>query len=420
MTEVTQLAQTLAKEVMQRCDYLATFSESPDGLTRTYLSAPMHDTHDALIEWMEAVGMSVEIDAVGNIIGTYAASNDSKTKTLLIGSHLDTVKNAGKYDGIIGVLLGLALTEYCYEQKLKLPFNIKVLGFSEEEGIRFSMPFIGSKAITGTLDKAVFDRLDDDEISMREVITNFGKDANNLADCKLDASEMLGFIEIHHEQSRNLDKQGKSLGIVSAIVGQSRAKLSFQGKAGHAGTENMFDRKDALVAAAEFILAVEQIGQETDGLVATVGQCSVTPNAVNVIPALAELSLDVRHASDEIRTQIFERCNQKAEEITEKRNLSLEWSSTDPQKAIDMDKTLSDIMRRAAPDAPTLVSGAGHDAMVLASFCPTTLLFIRDPLGLSHHPDETVEVEDVAVTIEALGNFVKELSKEMFEEVKHV
>jgi len=266
------LAQTLAKQVMQRCDHLATFSESPDGLTRTFLSAPMHDTHKTMTEWMEAVGMSVEVDAAGNIIGHYPSKND-ESKTLLIGSHLDTVKNAGKYDGIIGVLLGLALVEFCHEQDIALPFDIKVLGFSEEEGVRFSMPFIGSKAITGTLDKSAFDRIDDDDLTMRQVIANFGKNCDELADCKLNPDNILGFIEIHHEQSRNLDKQGKSLGIVSAIVGQSRATLSFTGRAGHAGTENMVDRKDALTAAAEFILAVEDIGQGTDGLVAKCNSC---------------------------------------------------------------------------------------------------------------------------------------------------
>jgi len=409
---MTNPVEILAKQVMQRCDYLANFSESPDGLTRTYLSEPMHDTHEAITEWMEAVGMSVGVDAVGNITGHYLSKSESP-KTLLIGSHLDTVKNAGKYDGIIGVLLGLALVEYCYEQALELPFNINVIGFSEEEGVRFSMPFIGSKAITGTLDESVFERVDDNDITMREVISGFGKNCDELVKCKLDSDNLLGFIEIHHEQSRNLDKQGKSLGIVSAIVGQSRAKLSFTGRAGHAGTENMIDRKDALAAAAEFILAVESIGLSTDALVATVGECSVTPSVVNVIPALAELSLDVRHGSDDIRTQAFEACKQKAEAIADTRGLELSWTSTDPQKAIDMDKPFSDIMRRAAPDAPTMVSGAGHDAMVLASFCPTCLMFIRDPLGLSHHPDETVEVEDVEVTIEALANFVKELSKEL-------
>ncbi len=424
---MTQLVKTLAQQVMQRCDDLAKFSESPDGLTRTFLSPPMHDTHKAITTWMETVGTSVQVDAVGNILGNYVSksnyvSKNMTAKTLLVGSHLDTVKNAGKYDGIIGVLLGLALVEYCVEENLQLPFNIKVIGFSEEEGIRYSMPFIGSKAITGTLKKTVLNRKDGNDITMRDAISAFGKNPDNLEQCKLNPDDILGFIEIHHEQSRQLDKLGKSLGIVSTIVGQSRAKLSFEGKAGHAGTEIMSDRKDALAAAAEFILAVEEIGQATEGLVATVGMCSVTPNAVNVIPALTELSLDVRHGNDKVRSESFARYKQKAEEIAKRRNIRLSWQSTEPQKAIDMDKQLSAVMQRAinltVPDAPIMVSGAGHDAMVMAEFCPSCLLFIRDPLGLSHHPDETIDVKDVEVTIEALVNFVKELSSKLDSEVQ--
>lgn len=398
---------TLASTVMARCDELARFSESEGELTRTFLSEPMKDLHRALGNWMESAGMSVRVDAAGNIIGRLAA-NDPQARALLIGSHLDTVRNAGKYDGALGVLSGLALAEALGGGAP--PFHIDVIGFSEEEGVRFGVPFIGSRAITGTLSEDLLQLTDSEGISVRQAIRAFGLDPAELPSAVYDPTKVLGFVEIHSEQGPRLAAANAAVGVVSAIAGASRARIRFSGRAGHAGTTPMDLRRDALTGAADFVLEVERRARETAELVGTVGQLQVGPGAGNVIPGEAILSLDLRHIDDRVRHAALASLKHEATALANRRDLGLAWHDLMDQPAVAMDRELSERLKRSAGAVPVVPSGAGHDAMIVGSFVPSAMLFVRSPNGISHHPDEQVLEQDVAVALRVLRSFVTTLA----------
>lgn len=398
---------TLASRVMARCDELARFSETEGELTRTFLSEPMKDLHRELGNWMESAGMSVRVDAAGNIIGRLAA-NDPHARALLIGSHLDTVRNAGKYDGALGVLSGLALAEGLGGEAP--PFHIDVIGFSEEEGVRFGVPFIGSRAITGTLSEDLLQLTDSEGISVREAIRAFGLDPAELPRAVYDPAEVLGFVEIHSEQGPRLAAANAAVGVVSAIAGTSRARIRFTGRAGHAGTTPMDLRRDALTGAADFVLEVERRARETPELVGTVGQLQIRPGAGNVIPGEATLSLDLRHIDDRVRHAALASLKNEATGLANRRELELAWHDLMDQPAVAMDRELSERLKRSAGAVPVVPSGAGHDAMIVGSFLPSAMLFVRSPNGISHHPDELVLEQDVAVALRVLTSFVTTLA----------
>jgi allantoate deiminase len=341
----------------------------------------------------------VTIDAAGNLRGFYPASK-AKAPLLLLGSHLDTVPNAGAYDGVLGVVLAVALLDSLGRQAL--PFAIEVVGFSEEEGVRFNTPFIGSRALVGTLDNQLLDLQDADGISVRNAITNFGLNPANIPDAVL--HDALAYLEFHIEQGPILESVGKPLGVVGAIVGQTRAEFAFIGRANHAGTTPMNLRHDSLAAAAEWITAVEQTAQNTPGLLATVGRIAAKPGAVNVIAGEAYATLDLRHKSDEVRDHAADTLIRRAEHIAERRGLQLERRVLLNQPAVDMDSFLVDQIDQAIRDAGCsphrMTSGAGHDAMILAKKVPSAMIFLRSPGGISHHPAESVQVEDVAKALE--------------------
>ena len=396
-----------ASELLTRCDALGVMSETPENLTRTFLSPPMHDVHAALCDWMEAAGMAVRKDAVGNLFGRYEGLTED-APALLIGSHLDTVKNAGRYDGALGVLTGLAAVE-ALEGK-RLPFALEVVGFSEEEGVRFGLPFLGSRALTGSFEAGWLELTDDTGLSMREVIRNFGGEPGELAKSPpsppLLRGRTVGFLEVHIEQGPKLAALGESVGVVEAVVGSSRALLTFKGRAGHAGTTPMAGRRDALAGAAAFVLEVEAYAAGFDGLVATVGRLTVEPGAINVIPGSVTLSLDVRHADDAVREEAVAALHKKAERVAAGRGLIVHWHPLMSQAATPLDKGLTRLLHKASGGAPVLPSGAGHDAQIVAAAVPAAMLFVRSPNGLSHHPDETVEVEDVAVALGVVMRFL--------------
>jgi allantoate deiminase len=398
---------SLALETLERCDTLATFSESPYTLTRLFLSSPMHDVHRTVRAWMEEAGMQVRVDAVGNIIGHYAGQTKS-AKTLLIGSHLDTVKNAGQYDGMLGVLLGVALVKSLAGERL--PYSIEVIGFSEEEGVRYSKPFFGSKAVIGRFDDTWLELRDANNISVAEVIRNFGLNPDDIPKAKL-TGEYVGYLEFHIEQGPVLESLHLPLGIVETIVGQIRLELTFLGKANHAGTTPMNLRQDALAGAAEWMLLVEREAKNQVGLVATVGTISTLPGAGNVIPGEVKLSLDVRHADDSVRQKMVTYFLQQAERIAGSRNLTVSWEVRLEQNAVPCDAELVGRLERAVGESGypvhRMTSGAGHDAMVLAEMMPAAMLFLRTPGGLSHHPDETVLEDDVAAALEVGVAFLK-------------
>lgn len=392
----------LAKDVLARCEVLARFSEDSDGIRRTFLSAPMHDCHRELSSWMKALGMRVSVDAVGNLRGVYSpmSGNAEGTPRMLIGSHLDTVPNAGAFDGILGVMLAISLIESLAGEKL--PFAIEAIGFAEEEGVRFGVPFIGSRALVGRIDEELLERTDQRGVSVRTAIKDFGLDPGEMQKAAL-GDEVLGYIEFHIEQGPVLENVGRPLAAVESIVGQTRMEFTFYGQGNHAGTTPMNLRHDAMAAAAEWIVAVEAFAQRTAGLVATVGFVEAKPGAVNVIAGSVRATLDVRHASDGKRTEAVNELIRQAELLAARRGLSVRWCQLLEQQAVPMDVFLTHQIELAIQEAGCepyrMASGAGHDAMILAEKIPAAMIFLRSPGGVSHDPSESVEVNDVACAL---------------------
>jgi allantoate deiminase len=344
---------------------------------------------------MEQLGAQVRVDAAGNLRGVYPADQPNAPR-LLIGSHLDTVPNAGAYDGVLGVVLAVALLEEL--QGRRLPFGIEVVGFSDEEGVRFGTPFIGSRALVGGLDQELLDTRDAQGISVRGAIENFGLNPAQICEAELE-NDALGYLEFHIEQGPVLEELNQPLAAVQAIAGQSRLEFTFCGRANHAGTTPMDLRFDAIAGAAEWIGAVERVAQETTGLVATVGKIEAKPGAVNVIAAEARLTLDVRHSSDETRTRAVENLMRHAQEISARRGLSVRETTLLNQRAVEMNAFLvgeiEEAIGKTGCEPHRMVSGAGHDAMILAEKVPAAMIFLRTPGGISHDPAESVAVEDV-------------------------
>jgi len=370
----------------------------------------MRDCHRELAKWLVAAGTEVTLDAAGNLRAFYAAT-ESRAPRLLFGSHLDTVPNAGAYDGVLGVILAVALLESL--EGRRLPFGIEVVAFSEEEGVRFAAPFIGSRALVGRLDKQFLNCQDRNGISIRNAIENFGLNPAEIPHAMI-RQDTLAYLEFHIEQGPVLDSLKQPLGAVEAIAGQTRMEFLFLGHANHAGTTPMDLRRDALTAAAEWILAVERIAQKDPGLLATVGRIEAKPGATNVIAGQARVSLDLRHRSDEIRVRAAAALRGLAEEIVERRGLTVRISELLNQCAVEMDKFLvgeiDNAMRSVGCQAHRMVSGAGHDAMILAEKVPAAMIFLRTPGGISHDPAESVRTEDVAKAIECGLHLLQQLA----------
>ena len=359
----------------------------------------MRDCHREIARWMEPLGVQPRIDAAGNFRGVYQAAQPNAPR-LLIGSHLDTVPNAGAYDGTLGVVLAVALLEEL--QGRRLPFAIEVVGFSEEEGVRFGTPFIGSRALVGRLDHVLLDVRDAQHISVREAIEKFELNPEDVPRAKLE-NDTLGYLEFHIEQGPVLEKLNLALAAVEAIAGQTRLEVKFLGRANHAGTTPMHLRCDAIAGAAEWIGNVERVAHEVHGLVATVGKIEVKPGATNVIAAEANLTVDVRHSSDEIRTRSVKDLVCQAQGIAERRGLSVRENTLLNQQAVAMDPFLIGEIEQAILKAGCkphrMVSGAGHDAMILAEKVPAAMIFLRTPGGVSHDPAESVAIMDVEKAI---------------------
>lgn len=401
----------MTQDVISRCRLLAAMTEEPGFTTRTFLSPPMHAVHVQVREWMEQAGMDVSIDAAGNIRGVYAG-NRTDAPRLYVGSHLDTVPHAGAFDGVLGVMLGIALVERLGNRRL--PFAIEIVGFSEEEGVRFGLPFIGSRAFIGNIDDELLDRRDAAGMSVRDAIASFGLEPCRIAEAQASA-EAIGYFEFHIEQGPVLESLNLPLGIVESISGQSRLEVHFHGNANHAGTTPMHLRRDALAGAAEWITAVESDARAVAGAVATIGRLQVTPGATNVICGSARASLDVRDPDDGQRRELVARLLGRAKSIAARRCLTVRWEQHLDQAAVPMDADLIEMLEAAVARTGTpvhrLVSGAGHDAMIVARRMPVAMLFLRSPGGISHHPEETVLPEDVAVALEAGTRFLETLER---------
>jgi allantoate deiminase len=399
-----------ARAVVARCEELAKFSEDANSLRRTFLSAPMRDCHAAIAGWLNPLGVSTTIDAVGNLRGLYAGLDPSSPR-LLVGSHLDTVPNAGIYDGMLGVVLAIALLEELDGKRL--PFAIEVVGFSEEEGVRFGVPFIGSRALVGRAGEDLWSRRDPNGATVRDAIRKFGLDETRVGEA-LVGEDVVGYLEFHIEQGPVLEKLGRQLGAVETLVGQSRLALQWFGSSNHAGTTPMDVRRDALAGAAEWMVAVEARAKQIPGFAATVGSIEAKPGAINVIPGEVRLTLDVRHKSDEERLHVVQEFTALAQIIAERRALSLKWITLLEQNAVAFDPFLTEqieiAIRNCGCEPHRMTSGAGHDAMVLAERVRSAMVFLRSPGGISHDPAETVLLEDVEKAIDCGVHLLTQLA----------
>ena len=387
-----------AQFVLRRCEALAQISDERGRLTRTFASPAMRHTNELVAAWMREAGLQVRVDAAFNLLGRWK-STARGAKTLLLGSHLDTVRDAGKYDGPLGVLTAIAAVQSLRERGVKLPFNVEVAGFSDEEGVRYQTTYLGSRALAGTLTAADLARIEEKQI---------------VKACR-PRGEFLGYAEVHIEQGPVLEKNHLPVGVVTAIAGQSRLRVEFHGVAGHAGTVPMNLRRDALVGAAEFVALVSAVASARPGLVATVGKLEVASSASNVIPGHATLTLDVRDQSDPRRRAAVRALHAKAKTIARQRRLKLTWTPVQQTAAVQCDKTLTQIFSRCVArrglEVRKLPSGAGHDAAALSAICPVAMLFVRCKGGISHNPDESVKAGDVRVAVEVLGDFILKLAK---------
>lgn len=399
-----------ASVVMQRCEELGSISEEPDRLTRPFASDAMRRAHEQVITWMREAGMAVSRDNIGNLRGRYEGAAGANG-TLLIGSHLDSVRDAGMYDGPLGVLVGIAAVQSLHDRGMRLPFAIDVVAFADEEGLRYGTTYLGSTALAGTFDNADLDRTDSAGATMAEAIRAFGGDPGRISEDRWSAGDLMGYIEVHIEQGPVLETRGLPVGVVSGIAGQSRYQMTFTGKAAHAGTTPMDRRKDALVAASMFVQRVESLARSQEGLVATVGQLSVQPGAANVVPGEVTLTLDVRHADDAGRLFAAKRLIDLASDIAKHRSIALTTTRTSENATVPSSKRLTSMLMQAAQDlghpAIQLTSGAGHDAVVMAGLTEIAMLFVRCKGGISHNPAESVTEDDVAVAINVLGKFLE-------------
>jgi allantoate deiminase len=366
----------------------------------------MKAAHQQLERWMKDAGLDCQLDAVGNLIGQPAASNHRPI--FMIGSHLDTVVNAGRFDGALGILLGLGMVELFKDSGFALPFDIHVVAFSEEEGVRYRFPFVGSLGISGSFCPLDFDRQDLDGITLADALREFGCDPEALNSANYADRNLIGFMEGHIEQATVLEDDEFPVGIVSSIAGQTRALIVLEGTAGHAGTVPHDRRHDALAAAAEIVLEIERLGQSTSGLFATVGNVVASPGLSNVICGRAELRLDLRHASDESRTTTLKSIENLVQKVARSRHISGSIVSVESTPAVQMDRQLSRLLKAAMVDCglgvKSMVSGAGHDAMIMAQATSSCMLFIRCRGGVSHHPDEFVSLDDIQTALRVMVN----------------
>ncbi len=402
-------------QVLNWADQLAGHSDHPAGLTVGYLTRAHQTTAAEIAGWMIEAGMQVDIDAVGNVVGRYV-SPDPAARSLLTGSHFDTVKNGGKYDGRLGILLPIAIVSRLHEHQIKLPFHLDVIAFAEEEGVRYRTSFLASNALLGSFDMNWLKAADEDGVTMRDAMRAAGLPATeaSIRDLQRDATQTLGYLEIHIEQGPVLLERGLPLGIVTSIAGGVRMMAVVDGVAGHAGTTPMAMRRDALAAAAEMALAVESRCAQAPSLVGTVGILSVPQGASNVIPGRCRFSLDIRAADDATRDEAVDDVIRVCNAIARRRGVTL---ALEPTMRVPCAPCAPPLMAQLAASLERtgvtpfqLPSGAGHDAMMMARLTPAAMLFVRcGNGGISHNPLETVAAEDVdlagLVFLDFLRNF---------------
>jgi allantoate deiminase len=406
---LAQAATTLAS----RLDRLARISDERGVTTRTFLSPAMRRANSLVAGWMRGAGLSARVDIIGNLVGR-TQMRAKGARTLLLGSHLDTVRDAGRFDGALGVLLPIAALEVLRGRGHTLPFAVEVLGFSEEEGVRFSSAYLGSKGYAGRLRKSDLRLRDAKGHSVSDALAAHNGRRIKLPVAAHSRDELIGYLEVHIEQGPVLETRGLAAGVVPAIAGQTRARIAFKGSAGHAGTTPMALRRDALAGAAEFILEVEAFAASRPPLVATVGQVSAHPGAANVIAGAAELSLDVRHPVDSRRRAAFAHLRKAGRRVAKRRGLGFSIEVTQDNGAVTCSRELTALLARSvrARQGKSLAipSGAGHDAVILSTLTPVAMLFVRCRRGLSHHPDEYVQPRDLGLALGIVVDFLTRLA----------
>jgi allantoate deiminase len=393
-----------AAVIMERCDLLAAVSSTRGAIERVYLS-PEHARVNAMAAaWMEEAGMRTWQDAAGNQCGRYEGASAGQP-ALMLGSHLDTVIDAGRYDGILGVMLAIGVVSRLNSAGVRLPFAIEVVAFGDEEGTRFGTALLGSRAVAGTWDEHWWELEDAQGTTLVDAFHEFGLDPSRISTAARAADDLLGYLEAHIEQGPYLEEADRALGVVSSIAGARRFALTLTGKAGHAGGVPFDRRRDALTGAAEAVLAVERIARD-NGCIATVGRLEAFPGAVNVIPGRVEFSLDLRAEFDDVRDRVWDEIQHAMSETARRRRLALTVEETHGAPAVVASDRLQDVIRegiRATGDEEPMVlfSKAGHDAMAIAELTEYAMLFLRCEGGVSHHPEENVTEADVAVALDA-------------------
>ena len=398
--------------VMARLDALADFTETPGQLTRLYLT-PEHKAAALQVRvWMEEAGMAARMDAVGNIVGRYEGDRPG-APALLLGSHIDTVRNAGKYDGNLGVVAAIQAVAELHAQDQRLPYAIEVIAFGDEEGVRFPVTLTGSRTVAGVLDVAALDAEDAERVSVREALQRFGCNPFEIHTVPRRKEQVLGYVEVHIEQGPVLEAENLPVGVVTAIAGASRFTIDVAGVAGHAGTVPMRLRHDALTGAAEMALAVERVARGMEDLVATVGRMEVAPGAVNVIPSGVRFTLDVRSPEDVVRRDAVALLEREFREIAQRRGITAQLRKSYEEAATACAGWLTGQLEAAAARLGIrplrLPSGAGHDGLAMAALCPIAMLFVRCKGGISHNPAESITPEDADVAVRVLVDFLRHL-----------
>lgn len=418
---MTTISPELGQAILDRAAALAIHSDMEGGLTCAYLTPAHRATQAQLARWMEEAGMQVRIDAIGNVIGRYEAdAAAAEPRVLLTGSHFDTVRNGGHYDGRLGILLPIAVIGALHAAGRRLPYHFDVAAFAEEEGLRFKTSFLASSVLAGHFDPALLERRDADGISLGQALAGSGLpgagDPAALRAAAIDPDSLLGFVEVHIEQGPVLLHHGLPLGVVTQIAGNSRFAVSVEGQAGHAGTTPMNLRKDAAAAAAEMVLLVERRCSQAPTLVGTVGQLHVPNGSGNVIPGACQFTMDIRAGEDDIREAAVTDILAGIEEIAHRRGVTIRLDRVTPvantPSARRLMNTLGAALKKHGLSAYELPSGAGHDAMMMHRITDVAMLFVRcGNGGISHNPMETITAEDAQLACEVFAEFLRELGR---------
>ncbi|QWG19918.1 allantoate amidohydrolase [Bradyrhizobium sediminis] len=397
MAQATDGAGDLGREIVRRIDALGAISETSGHLTRIFLTPEHRAAADLLLAWMQDAGMAAQLDAIGNVCGRYEGGQ-AGLPCLMLGSHYDTVRDAGKWDGPLGLVTAISCVGDLNRRGKRLPFAVEVTGFADEEGVRFASTLLGSRAVAGTFDDRVLEARDTGGITMRDALLRFGLDPGRICAAARRRGELHGYLELHIEQGPVLENQGLPVGVVTAISGATRLSVALSGMAGHAGTVPMALRRDALAGASECILAVEARCRAEPGLVGTVGSISAMPGATNVVPGKAVFTIDVRAASDQQRTGAVAEITDRIRTIAGRRNLVAAIDVTHENRTVPCAPWLRQQVAGAIAGEGyrvfELPSGAGHDGMAMIDIADVAMLFVRCRGGVSHHPAEHVDPAD--------------------------